>query len=64
MLETYGSYVDDDCFDIHDYGGDTDDDAEVDTNDDADDGRRGHGVGTWIPSKFLAVVPGSLGIGA
>ena len=41
MDETYGTYVDDECFDIHDYDddtdGDTDDDANDDTDDDADD---------------------------
>ena len=44
MDETYGTYVDDECFDIHDYDDtdhdtddDTDDDTADDTNDDADD---------------------------
>ena len=45
MDETYGTYVDDECFDIHDYDDDTDhdtdddidDDTDDDTNDDADD---------------------------
>ena len=45
MDETYGTYVDDECFDIHDYHDDTDldsddgadDDTDDDTNDDADD---------------------------
>ena len=53
MDETYGTYVDDECFDIHDYdddtdhdhddatgndtNDDTDDDTDDDTNDDADD---------------------------
>ena len=48
MDETYGTYVDDECFDIHDcdddtdHGtdddtdGDTDDDTTDDTDDDAD----------------------------
>ena len=27
MDETYGTYVDDECFDIHDYDDDTDDDT-------------------------------------
>ena len=43
--ETYGTYVDDACFDFHDYdddtdhgtGDDTDDDTDEDTNDDTDD---------------------------
>ena len=54
MDETYGTYVDDECFDIHDYdddtdhdtGDDTDDDTDDDTNDaaddDTDDGWRGN----------------------
>ena len=33
MDETYGTYVDDECFDIHDYD---------DTDDDTDDGGRGN----------------------
>ena len=37
MDETYGTYVDDECFDIHDY-----DDADHDTDDDTDDGGRGN----------------------
>ena len=54
MYETYGTYVDDECFDIHDYddhtdhdtdddtGDDTDDDSNDDTGDDTDDGGRGN----------------------
>ena len=46
MDETYGTYVDDEYFDIHDYGDDTDhdtdDDTDDDTNDDTDDGGRGN----------------------
>ena len=49
MDETYGTYVDDECFDIHgddvtdhDTDGDTDDDTDDDTNDDSDDGGRGN----------------------
>ena len=45
MDETYGTYVDDECFDIHDYDDDTDHDtvdeadsgANDDTHDDTDD---------------------------
>ena len=46
MDETYGTYVDDECFGIHDYEDDTDHDTDDytdddtdgdDTNDDADD---------------------------
>ena len=35
MDETYGTYVDDECFDTHDYDDDTDDDTDADTEDDA-----------------------------
>ena len=54
MDETHGNYVDDACFDIHDYdddtdhdthddtGDETDDDANDDTDDDTDDGGRGN----------------------
>ena len=49
MGETCGTYVDDECFDIHDYDNDIDDDTDddadddinEDTDDDADDGGRG-----------------------
>ena len=34
MDETYGTYVDDECFDIHDYDDDTDHDTDDDTDDD------------------------------
>ena len=37
MDETYGTYVDDECFDIHDYDDATDHDTDADTNDDTDD---------------------------
>ena len=37
MDETYGTYVDDECFDIHDYDDDTDHDTDDDTDDDNDD---------------------------
>ena len=36
MEETYGTYVDDECYDIHDYGDDTDHDTDDDTDDDTD----------------------------
>ena len=42
MDETYGTYVDDKCFDIHDYDDDTDHDTDDDTEDDTDDGGRGN----------------------
>ena len=42
--ETYGTYVDDACFDVRDYYyyDDTDDDTNGDTDDDTDDGGRGN----------------------
>ena len=50
MDEPYGTHVDDECFDIHDYDDDTDHDTDdgtdndIDeyTNDDTDDGGRGY----------------------
>ena len=63
----YGTYVDDECLDIHDYDDDTDDDTEDDTNedtnddnnDDTDDGGRGHlytikvpGCCSWVPGHW------------
>ena len=39
MDETYGTYVDGECFDIHDYDADTDHDTD-DAGDDSDDGER------------------------
>ena len=64
MDATYGTYVDDECFDIHDYdddaGDDTDDDTEDDTNDDTnedtDDGGRGHLYIIKVPSLFSWVL--------
>ena len=38
MDETYGTYVDDACFDIHGFDGDTDHDTDDDTDGDTDDG--------------------------
>ena len=58
MDETYGTYVDDECFDIHDYDDDdtdhdtdddTDDDADDATNDDADDDADDGGRGNRRP---------------
>ena len=61
MNETYGTYVDDECFDIHDYDDDTDhgtdddtDDDTDDTNDDADDDTDDGGRGSLYTTK----VPG------
>ena len=57
--ETYGTYVDDECFDIHDYDddtdhdtdGDTDDDTDDDTNDDTDDDNDDGGRGNLYTIK-------------
>ena len=54
MDETYGTYVDDECFDIHDYDDDTDGDADCDTDDDTDDDTDGGGRG----NLFTIKVPG------
>ena len=37
MDETYGTYVDDECFGIHDYDDDTDHDTDDETDDETDD---------------------------
>ena len=63
MDGTYGTYVDDECFDIHDYGHDTDHDTDAetddDTNDDADDdtddGGRAHLYNIKVPRGKLCV---------
>ena len=62
MDETYGTYVDDECFDIHDCDDDTDrdtstdddadDDTDYDTNDDTDDDTHDGGRGTCILSRL------------
>ena len=61
FLDTYGTYVDDECFDIHDYDDDTDHDTDDDTDDDTyddtndnadddtDDGGRGNLYTTKVP---------------
>ena len=59
MDETYGTYVDDECFDIHEYDGDTghhtddgtDDDTDDDTNDDTDDDNDDGGRRNLYPIK-------------
>ena len=65
MDETYGTYVDDECLDIHDFDDDTehdtdddtdddpDDDTNDDTDDDADDGGRGNLNSIKIPGGKL-----------
>ena len=66
MHETYGTYVDDECFDIHHYDDDTDDDTadgteddHDDTDDDTDDGGPRHlytikvpGCCSWVPGHW------------
>ena len=57
MDETHGTYVDDECFDIHGYddttdhytNDDTDDDPDDDTNDDSDDDTDDGGHGNRRP---------------
>ena len=55
MDETCGTYVDDVCFDIHHYDGDTDhdtdDDTDNDTYDDADKNTDNGGRGNLYPIK-------------
>ena len=67
MDETYGTYVDDECFDIHDYDSDidhdTDDDADEnagddtndDTDDDTDDGGRANRRPVLGGSEFIYI---------
>ena len=47
--ETYGTYVDAGCFDIHDYDHDTDHDTDDDTNDNTDDDADAGGGGDRRP---------------
>ena len=63
MDETYGTYVDDECFCIHDYDDtnhdsddDTDDDTDYDNNDDTDDVLMMVGAGSCILSQLTAAV--------
>ena len=42
MDETYGAYVDDECFDIHDHDDDIDHDTDDDTDDETDDDTNGN----------------------
>ena len=54
MDKIYGTYVDDECFDIHDYDDtddDTDDATEDDTNDGTDDDTDDGGRGNLYPIK-------------
>ena len=55
MDDTYGTYVDDKCFDSHDYDDDTDedtdDDTDEDTDDDTDDATDDGGCGNLYPIK-------------
>ena len=69
MDETYFTYVDDECFDIHDYDDDTDDDIDDDTEDDTNDdtndddtdyGGRGHLYTIKVPrGKLVYLKSGS-----
>ena len=72
MDEPYGTYVDDECFDIQDYHDDTDhdtdgdtvedtdDDTNDDTDDDTDDGGRGNLLTIKVPGCCFWV-PGPCG---
>ena len=63
MDETYGTYVDDECFDKHDYNNDADhdtdhgtdddvdDDANYDIDDDTDDGGSGNLYSIEVPAR-------------
>ena len=59
MDEIYGTYIDDECFDIHDCdddtdhdtGDDTDDDTDNNTNDDTRDDTDDGGRGNLYPIK-------------
>ena len=53
MDETYGTYVDDECFDIHDYDDDTDHDTDDDTDVDTDDGGQKKPTTTTTLVRFL-----------
>ena len=62
--ETYGTYVDGECFDIrddddddtdHDTDGDTDDDTHYDTNDHTDDDTDDGGCGNRRPLTDLVL---------
>ena len=55
MDETYGTYVDDECFDIHDYGDDTDHDTDDD--DTEDDGDTDHAALICVPFRPPAQQP-------
>ena len=71
MDDTYGIFVGDECFDIHDYDDtghdtddDTDDDIDDDTNDAADDDTDDGGRGDLYTIKVLGCcswVPGPCG---
>ena len=51
MDETYGTYVDGDCYDIHGHDDDTNDDTDDGTNDDTDDDTEDGGRGNLYTIK-------------
>ena len=64
MDETYSTYVDDECFDIHDYDDtdhDTDDDTDDGTDDDTDDRGRGNLYTIKFPGGKLAYLKSGSG---
>ena len=53
--EIHGTYVDDECFDIHDFDDDTDHDTDDDTVDDTDDDGRGSLYTINVPGGIVCV---------
>ena len=47
MCESYGTYVNDEYVDNHDYDDDDDDDTDDDTDDETDDGWRANRDRSW-----------------
>ena len=58
MDESYGTYVDDEWYDNHDYDGNTDDDTEDDTDDDNDHEKDSYTAAGAAPDAGAAPGPG------
>ena len=58
MDETYGTYVDDEYFDNHDYDDDTDDNTDDDTDDDNDHKKDSYTAAGAAPDAGAAPSPG------